>query len=101
MCVHAPQVVEAQAEVCSLRAEMSSLESRFEQKVRDAELSEEAMELLTDELQAALDSLRSREERSLHHKAEMEKLRVGMDHQQKQVAFLIFPLLGYSDHPQI
>lgn len=82
------QVAEARAEVCTLRVEMSSLKSRYEQKARQAELSEEAMELLTDELHAALASLRSREERNLHHQDETEKLRVQMDSQQKRVSFL-------------
>ncbi|XP_060755736.1 227 kDa spindle- and centromere-associated protein-like isoform X2 [Neoarius graeffei] len=79
------RVAEARAEVCTLRVEMSSLKSRYEQKARQAELSEEATELLTDELHAALASLRSREERNLHRQDETEKLRVQMDSQQKRL----------------
>lgn len=92
---------------------MSGLESQYEQKARQAELSAEAMELLTDELQAALESLRSREERTLHRQEEMENLRVRTDRLQKQVRFLraisskaqVFSLLviyflpGSSVHP--
>ncbi|XP_058232560.1 plectin-like isoform X2 [Hemibagrus wyckioides] len=66
------QMLEARAEVCSLTAEMSSLESRYEHKAKQAALTEEAMELLTDELQEALDGLKSREERNLHREEEME-----------------------------
>lgn len=84
----ASQIAEARAEAYTLRAEMSSLESRYEQKARQAEVSEEAIELLMDELHAALDSLRSREERNLRRQDETEKSRVRMDRQQKQVSFL-------------
>lgn len=72
------QVVEAQAE-------LSSLESRFVHNTKQAALSEEAVDLLTDELQAALDGLRSREERNLHRKEELEDLHIRMNHEQKQV----------------
>lgn len=54
---------------------MSSLESRYEHKAKQAALTEEAMELLTDELQEALDGLKSREERNLHREEEMEDQR--------------------------
>ncbi|XP_046690136.1 plectin-like isoform X1 [Silurus meridionalis] len=80
------QAVEARADVCSLRAEMSVLETRYKQKARQAALTEEAMELLTDDLQVALDVLRNQEnQRNLQHQEETEKLRVRTTSQQKKV----------------
>ncbi|XP_017572001.2 golgin subfamily A member 6-like protein 22 isoform X2 [Pygocentrus nattereri] len=79
------QVKEAQAEVSSLRDEMASLESRYKKKASQMEHWEEAVEQLTEELQAALDSLRTREERSLRCEEEMQRLRVKVDSQQKQI----------------
>ncbi|XP_047664318.1 plectin-like [Tachysurus fulvidraco] len=70
------QTLEAQA------AEMSSLESRYIHKAKE---KEEAMELLTDELQAALEGLKSHEERNLQREEEMEELQLRMEHQHKQV----------------
>ncbi|XP_036414852.1 trichohyalin-like isoform X3 [Colossoma macropomum] len=79
------QAEEAQAEVSSLRNEMSSLECRYKKKASQMEHWEEAVEQLMEELQAALDSLRTREERSLWCEEEMQRLRVEVDSQQKQI----------------
>ncbi|KAI4881399.1 hypothetical protein NFI96_022596 [Prochilodus magdalenae] len=79
------QVEDAQAEVSNLRDEMSSLDCRYKKKVSQMEHWEEAVEQLTEELQVALDSLRTREERSLWCEEEMERLRVKLDGQQKQM----------------
>ncbi|KAK2814814.1 hypothetical protein Q7C36_023080 [Tachysurus vachellii] len=70
------QMLEARA------AEMSSLESRYEHKAKE---KEEAMELLTHELQAALEGLKSHEERNLQREEEMEELQLRMELQHKQV----------------
>lgn len=70
------QMLEARA------AELSSLESLYEHKAKE---KEEAMELLTDELQAALEGLKSHEERNLQREEEMEELQLRMEHQHKQV----------------
>ncbi|XP_072545870.1 uncharacterized protein [Salminus brasiliensis] len=80
------QVEEARAEVSSLRDEMSSLQCRYKMKVSQMEHWEKAVEQLTEELQAALDSLRTREERGLWCEKEMERLRVKVDGQQKQIS---------------
>lgn len=81
------QTEEAEAEVSSLRDEMSSLECRYEKKVSQMEHWEEAVEQLTEELQAALDSLRTREDRGLWCEEEMERFIVKVDSQHKQVGF--------------
>ncbi|XP_062841342.1 uncharacterized protein LOC134300842 isoform X2 [Trichomycterus rosablanca] len=84
--ISSKQLEDLRADISNLKAELSCLESRYEQKVSELEHSEEVLEQLTEELHAALDTLRSRDETNLQCEKEMEKLQLTMDNQQKQIS---------------
>ncbi len=92
----------AQTEGWILRAEISCPKSCYVQKVIRMEHPEEAMDQLTEELQAALDNLKSQTGKIHQCEEEIERLREKMDsHQKWFVVKLASVLLRIKLHNKI
>lgn len=90
------KVLEAQEVISGLREENSSLEARGEEKRRQVENAEEAIDHLTEELQAALDMLTASREHASDRDRTVVKLHADLDDRQAKVRCV--PRLACSCH---